>query len=533
MLFIIPNKIVDVPDHMLSDFRGPKLLPYGVLSCIAYVKKHVPTIEFKVIDFNVENETVDSNQEIIIQTLQQFQPDVVGVSVLFTNLEKELYRITELVKKINKKTIVIVGGVFASNEYSSILNATESIDGICFSEGELPLTRLLTAKDMHDHLNNDPSFITHKTLFDGKKPISSYIYNLDEIPFFDYSDFDLRDYETYNSPFRQYDDDDIALSIHTTRGCPFRCIFCCAADVHGQTMRYISADYLLSNVNQMISQYKLTILNIEDDNFFVDKKRAKKILRKLIELKNQGKLKYVNILNVAVNYLDEEIIMLLKKIDIASVSISSEHGTEYMLKKIIGKPCSLHQIKHVVSLLKKYKINHNVTMVVGIPGEREIDRREAVQFYLDLGVDWVVINIATPFKGSRLYQLCIDNHYISDEDLNYANISNSIINTPTMSAEQITEIAYLMNLEINFVNNYRMRIGDYDAAITRLANVATNHPQHAFAHYYLSKSYENMGDTAKYQKHRICFNKIIAFDQEWHKYALHFGLIQEISCDRA
>jgi len=526
VLFIIPNKLADIPEHLLCDLIGPKIIPYGILSCIAYAnaKSHFD-IEFKVLDLNTKSGGSEVYENIIVKTMVDFKPNVVGISVLFNNLVNQLLTISSIVKNTMPECLVIAGGTCASNDYKSILYSTEYIDGICYSEGEIPLFRLLSAEDMHKQLYVDPSFITKSSLVEKKTPTASFVDDLTQIPFLDYSLVNVKSYETYRTGPTAFNDDDVAISIHTTRGCPFNCIFCCAFNVHGKKLRYMSAKYTLDFVNYMIDSYGLTFLNIEDDNFFVNKKRAKRIMKDLAVLKQQGKLKCVNILNVAVQYIDEEIVELFKALDISNVSISSEHGTEYMLNEVIEKPCSLDQIKKVVKLLKNYDVNHSASIVMGIPGEREIDRLEAVKFYIELGADWVSVLIATPFKGSRLYELCIEKGYIDPKDLAYANTRRSIINTPDISATEITEKAYLMNLELNFINNYHIRIGDYVPAITRFSDLANRHEDHAFAHYCLAEAYKGIGDKNKYSEQLDCFFEIVNRVPKWKEYALHFGII--------
>ena len=525
-LFIIPNKLADIPEHLIRDISGPKIIPYGILSCIAYIKANTHIdIEFKVLDLNTKSGDSEGYENIIAKTLVDFKPDVVGISVLFNNLVNQLFTISSIVKNTMPECIVVAGGTCASNDYKSILGSTENIDGICYSEGEIPLMRLLSAEDMHKQLNDDPSFVTKDSLFKGRVPTVSFINDLDQIPFLDYSYINVKSYDPYPCRTMNITNDDVAMSIHTTRGCPFNCIFCCAANVHGKSMRYMSEKYVLDFVNYMVDNYGLSILTIEDDNFLVDKKRAKKILEGLLLLKQQGKLNGVSIITVAVAYIDEEIVALFKALDISNLSIATEHGTEYMLNRIIKKPCSLDQIKRVVELLKKYDVKYSATIVMGLPGEREIDRLEAVKFYLELGVDWVAINIAMPLKGSRLYELCIEKGYIDPKDLDIANVRTSIINTPDISASEITEKAYLMNLELNFVHNYRMRIGDYESAITRFSDLAKRHKDHAFAHYCLAEAYKGVGNKNKYSEQLDCFFEIVNRVPKWKEYALHFGIL--------
>lgn len=134
-------------------------------------------------------------------------------------------------------------------------------------------------------------------------------------------------------------------------------------------------------------------------------------------------------------------------------------------------------------------------------------------------INWTIFHTATPFKGSRLYKICIENNYVTEEDINSTDMKNAIINTPNMSAEYITEKTYLMNLELNFVFNYRMKIGDFETALIWFNEVAKKYPDHAFAHYYISKAYEAMNETVKAEKHFTAFKDIIINNDDWRKYA--------------
>jgi len=90
--------------------------------------------------------------------------------------------------------------------------------------------------------------------------------NLDEIPFPDYS--------ILKTPCK-------TANVLTTRGCPFDCSFC-------STSRMFSPyrERSVDNVINELRYYKklcFKYMNFEDDNFTANKKRAKAILRRMID----------------------------------------------------------------------------------------------------------------------------------------------------------------------------------------------------------------------------------------------------------
>ena len=82
-----------------------------------------------------------------------------------------------------------------------------------------------------------------------------------------------------------------------------------------------------------------------------------------------------------------------------------------------------------------------------------------------------------------------------------------------------------MNLDVNFVNNRRMRMGDYAVAARCFEDVIERYREHAFAHYFLAKAYEKIGGKDdKVGENLQRYKAIIAKDEAWRGHADHFGL---------
>ena len=541
VLFIVPRRTfrqeylyyVKGNDHkkqtdIVASASSNPVVPYGVLSIATYIKtysKH--SIDVRIVDFNVEKYTITQTDDIITNILKTFKPNIVGISALFSPTYDSIEYYCSIVKNYNPAIITVAGGACATNEYMDLLEETPSLDAICYSEGEIPFLNLVNADNFYDILENDTSFITKKSIAKGRKPNTSFIYNLDELPFIDYNliDTNLYKHSMNNNTFKHENkviEEPIYLPIHTTRGCPFNCVFCAAASVHGKRIRYMSDEYVIANIKNMIEKYGLTHLSIEDDQFLLKNKRAKKILKSILDIKEK-----INICTLLVtpSFIDDEIVALLKEAGVKEIALAMEHGSEYVLKEIIDKPFSINDIKNAVTTIKKFDMAVVCALVIGLPGERDEDREGTVRLIKEMGVDWTTFSIATPFKGSRLYEICIENGYVTKEDMKNADLRHAIIKTKDLNPEYITKKVYMMNLELNFVHNYRMRIGDYKTAVLWFEKVIGSYPLQAFAHYYLSKAYEGMNEREELiDKHMSKFNEIIASNNEWLQFAESFGL---------
>jgi len=127
--------------------------------------------------------------------------------------------------------------------------------------------------------------------------------------------------------------------------------------------------------------------------------------------------------------------------------------------------------------------------------------------------------------GSRLYKQCEENGYIVSKFFYSRYFSDCNIKTPDYSPDHIEWQAYMMNLSTNFINNYNMRIGNYDECIVSFTNVVKSFPGHAFAYYGLMKAYEGKSEKLLAGRNKNKFYKMINKNIFWKNWAMYFELI--------
>ncbi len=531
ILYVIPPYF-DYTSDSINNKLPSFTIPYGVMSIDSYIKKNVENINSQIFDFNVEiNKYKEYNFNRLSEKIKEFKPDIIAISALFNTSYNHLDKISTLVKSISKlisKSIfVIAGGGLPTNLYKKILENCPNIDAICYGEGEIPIKDLLKNHEISfinidNFIKYHPSWIDRETIKCGKIPINSFVYNLDDIPEFDYRIINLDDYNNRSINKENSILNKREMSIHTSRGCPFDCVFCANGSVHGKKVRYMSIERVINEVNNMIKNYKLTTLMIEDDHFLFDKNRAKKILRKL-QCYNI-KIEFPN--GIALYAIDEEIGKLLKEAGTTSLALAVESGSDYVLKNIINKPHTKQMIKSKVEILRKNNIDIQAFIVIGLPKETDEHRLETLNMLKDIGFDWVHIFIAIPIVGSRLYDICISNNYLVNNNMNDHITSKASIKTPDIDPLQIEKYAYFMNLYINFKHNYNMKQKNYEKAKNFFANIVNRYPNHAIAHYYLAESQKYLNiDSRMININLNRFYTIIEKDEIWKKYAEQLELV--------
>lgn len=535
LLFIIPPyfNVQELLKRATTSTLLPAFtVPYGILSIHAYVRKHVDKhIDFELLDLNISahqilmmgTECPDSYfQEVVKKKVEEFKPHIVGISALFDTSYGDLVTVSKAVKEANQQILVIAGGGVPTNLHSQVLAEVTTIDAICYGEGEIPMADLLNAADYEELIASHPSWGNRKTELAGKVLRNTFVQDLDEIPEFDYSLINMDNYNARSSD-KHYAGDGAKreMSIHTSRGCPFNCVFCANGRLHGKKIRFMSVAKVTSEVARMKDEYGATVLLIEDDNFLADKKRAKKILKELTKF--QLRIEFPN--GLAVYGIDTEVAELMKQAGVSVVNLAIESGSDHVLKNIIDKPLSVTMINEKVQVLRDNGILIHAFIVIGLPGEMDEHRQETIDMLKNVGVDWVHIAIAIPIVGSRLYDICVANDYLVSNDFKNHIISKANIKAPGVNPRDIERIAYKINLLINFVDNYNMAHGQFEKAAGYFKTVVDKYPEHAFAHYCLAKAYKEMGwNTDLIQGHLTAYEACKMRDSNWRQYAEDFQL---------
>jgi anaerobic magnesium-protoporphyrin IX monomethyl ester cyclase len=534
VLFVIPPyfNIDDFINKHRANVLPAFTIPYGVLSLEAYLKANCDTlVETSILDLNVplkailaESPTYDVLALLVgavRERVNAFQADIVGISALFNSSFRYVEDIAKTIKQVNPATTVIAGGGLPSAAYEKMLNFCPSIDAICKGEGEIPLAELIDSSNWATTFEMQRSWITRHGLEMGKVPAHSFVQNLDDIPVLNYGMINLDNYNSRSIDKRYIGQKKREMSIHTSRGCPFLCVFCSNPSLHGRDVRTMSIDKVVAEVKRMKDRFGMTVLMIEDDHFFHNIPRAKEIMRRLIAF--DIRIEFPN--GVAVYAVDDEVADLFKQAGVSTVALAVESGSDYVLNHIIKKPLKKRFIKPAVEALRRYGVQSHVFIVIGLPGELPEHRQETLDLMIDSGFDWAHIYCAVPIFGSRLYDICADNGYIENTNsLDFIN-TKSVIRAPGIDPDEIEATAYDMNLTVNFVNNFNMKIGNYQTAIRYFKNVCEKYPDHAFAHYFLNKAYiESGADEQDAIRHHKLFSQIVDKDPWWRRQSEKYGI---------
>lgn len=448
--------------------RGPRLsLPLGILSIATFIKNKNYSV--KIYDCFVEGSNFQNNSsnessllENIIAAHESYSssksinndnlsvpthfgagwddlekeirntsPKVVGITNLFRENESETLKTIRLVKKLDKNITVVLGGPNATANYFKLLSECPEIDFICTADGEYPMLEIL------QYVNNEikKDEIHDVVYFDDKKNIvknnkKDLVFDLDALGMPDYDLLQMERYFSYEKKGIMsrnkfsYNGADRAVSLVTSRGCPYKCVFCSVHIHAGRKFRMYSVEHTLNHLENLVKKYGVRHIHFEDDNLTLDRERFKEIMQGIIS--RELKFTWDTPNGVFANTIDEEMLILMKKTGCIYLVIGVESGDQFILDNVIKKqPLSIKEVKRVFSLGKKVGIDMQAFYIIGFPGEKKVNILRTLNFALyHLIVNNVIphIAIARADPGTELFKTATENNHLFKNKV----ISNTI-----------------------------------------------------------------------------------------------------------
>lgn len=483
-------------------------LPLGLLSISAYLKKY-KQVEVKLVDLNVEVSALDSFEydsfaEFATQYLrahlgQEFVPDIVGISSMFSPSYNNFIALGEVAKALWPQSFVVGGGHIPTNSYHHIYQAGgfAFFDALCFGEGEKPMLGLVNAEYPGAYAEQSDSWITNCKLQGVFTPHHDFLNDLDEIPFYDYSLCD-QGRHALNPLTTAYavHSDTTGYHIMTSRGCPFYCTFCASHQVHGRKMRYHSLERVFADIRRLVEEYSARILIFQDDHFMADRERVLKILAFL----KHEKINAIFQNGLSLYALDYKMLSAFKWAGVNQLVLPIESGSEKVLKYQMKKPLKMSISQRVADDCRKLGIYTNSNILIGLPGETKEDIEQARLALRKIPSNWYHVVCASPVVGSEIHKMASEKGYISGNVLG-ADYRTAVINTPDFSAEYIQDMQYVLNLELNFLYNNDLRLGQYEIAAKAFRNVLSLRPDHLLANLCLAYIHARRGEYKQAQEY--------------------------------
>jgi magnesium-protoporphyrin IX monomethyl ester (oxidative) cyclase len=452
--------------------------PLGLAYLAAYARKYSGMeLEFKVVD----------KEKDPLKEIANFRPDVVGVSSVVMLMNNSV-RLAEGIKERLPDVPLILGGPHITTHPYRL---PRPFDIGVVGEGERTFTELITAL-ANGGIKSAKSGGISGLLYEAEgrtvaTPRRPLIENLDEVPIPARELFDMR---SYLAPRKIISKKTLHRGTHilASRGCPFACTFCASSKFWERRVRFFSPEYVVAEMQHLIDNYKVNAICIFDDIFIANKDRLRKIVE-LVKAKGLDK-QVVFSCSVRANLVSDETCGLMKDMNVNTVAVGFESGSEKVLRYLKGETVSPEVNHRAATLLKKWGFEVEGLFIVASPHETKDDTIKTLEFIRAHEIDTVQVSFATPFPGTGLWEYAKSKGFVSDEmdwselNLNFPNNAQELERKKfmcDMTKEEFLQVAELIRAEIAKRNALvRIRLADLGSA--DLWRRALKHPTLALRH---------------------------------------------------
>jgi len=403
-------RILLIKASYISPLQGGIVHPLGIMTLASVLRNNGYTVE--LLDLRITKKRLQD-------VLNSFMPDIVGISALTTE-SNSMHSIAKIVKEWKNDVTVLTGGPHPTSFPAEVLR-DKNIDFIVLGEGEkslLTLLSCLTSGSMNNIMNNIKGIGYRVNGTETYSLPDQFIDNIDELPLPAWDLIEFDEYAKYKAesdmPPRKY------ASIFTSRGCPYRCIYC--HNVFGKSFRARSPEKVLEEIKFLIEKFNTHEFEILDDIFNLDKTRLKKICDLIISQGLNIKMLFPN--GLRTDLLDEESLKTLKAAGTTYISIAVETASP-RLQKLIKKNLNLERVKKNIEIADKLGIITHGFFMFGFPTETRDEAMRTLNFAVTSKLTTASFFIVTPFKNTELWDLVKErlNLNTNFENLEYFKMS--------------------------------------------------------------------------------------------------------------
>jgi anaerobic magnesium-protoporphyrin IX monomethyl ester cyclase len=360
------NKIcfINPPYHVFIERLTP---PFNLMYLAAIAERAGWKAE--IIDMNQNDDTLPDADVFGVTSSSPQWPETIKVS---ERLDEEF-----------PDSLIIIGG----NHISSIPNDIKNtkFDVAVLGEGEMVLEKILKDRENGKDNYNQTTLLAQKL---------GVIKDLDSIPF---PSRHLIDYSKYKRGI--YWGGELlapAVSIISSRGCPFNCIFCGSRVVFGRGTRFRSVDNVVAEIKDVIDNIGYRGFNFHDDTFCLNSQRV------IGMSKEFTKLDIVWRCLSRVETMNEKMLAAMEESGCKEIILGVESGSQKILNNL-NKHTTVEQNLKAMKMVKKSGIQLKVGIIVGSPGETWETVEETKKLLKACPPDFWNVSVFTPFPGTCVW----------------------------------------------------------------------------------------------------------------------------------
>ena len=387
--------------------------------------------DVKILDLDVvENVAAGVEAEI-----NDFAPDILGISVASAMLV-DAKRIIATTKQVRPECKTIIGGIHPTALPEESIDYTGA-DFVTMGEGEFTLKELADGRDHHDIrgiiYKESGRFVKNEK----RDPVQ----DLGEIPqpahhFVRRSDYRMNEF--FEDYFTEAERPIYSGMVITSRGCPYKCIYCSSKCVLGDRVRFRTSDHVVDELEFLAKDLGVKAVIFADDCFTLKKKRTLEICNEIIRRKIDMKWW----VDTRVDHISEELLHAMKEAGCRFIVYGVESGSDRVLK-VIKRGMKVAKIREVFALTHKVGIDAKANFTLGHLSETEEEIFESIRLAQDLGAAKSAFYLVLPLPGTPLYTLARRDDLITGDFSEFRWYGQPVAKVSKVAPERLKELQKL------------------------------------------------------------------------------------------
>lgn len=403
-------------------------IPYGYSCVCSIVKQYCDAVLLFDTTF-IDNDLIEQEY---VKTVLSFNPDLVCFSIneFSWPYDNKLINITKGL--IN--TVIIAGGIYVTAARTVVLE-NRDIDLLFIGESEYSLSLYLRGEELDripgicyrtDNGDIECTDVTIPEIDEDNYPLPAFdLFSISQV---------TRPYPS-SMPVRKVG------VVETTRGCPFKCTYCCNTVLHdiykncNNYHREKSIERVFLEIELQKALFNIDYVNFLDDTMLINRDR----LRELMAI-YQRRIKLPFLICTRPETVEEELVALLKHAGVHCVALGVECGSEDYRRKFLNRNITNKMIAEKFVLLRSYGIKTMSTNMIGLPFETKQDMVSTLRFNASLQVDYIGLSIFYPFYGTPLGDLAYKHNLVSKDIIKPNSFrEHTVLNQPQLPPEYVNQ----------------------------------------------------------------------------------------------
>ena len=419
------------PFYPISETPSP---PLGLAYLAAALENAGHTVT--VYDCVVKPYTI----ETLAAVMADFRPDMAGVTAVTMNVDRAMAVVAD-VKATDPEVVTVAGGPHVTFCSEQTLKDHPALDIIVTGEGEATLVSLAATVGSGRKWDRVAGLVFRrgKDITDtGSRPFMADINA-------------LRPPARHLLPLGRYRTLHLPVSMITSRGCPFQCIFCVGRKMVGARVRYRNPAAVVDEMADL-ANLGFPQVNIADDLFTAKPGHCIAVCDEILQ-------RGLSVQWTSFARVDTVSLKVLKKMKAAGctgVSFGVETGNPGILKTI-RKGIVLDQVTDAVRMCTDAGVTPYASFILGLPRETPDTLKETLNFadrLEKMGVSYG-FHLLAPFPGTEIRK----NHpaygiRILTDDWTRYHANRAIVETDAVTADMLDDIA------IRWEERYDAYLGD-------------------------------------------------------------------------